>query len=67
MQKLTEYIEKRKFFKKYKESVIKKEPDYSLIDYSVPRPKKEDYSDWDTWFQDHCKFLKLKYQYTYGK
>ena len=67
MKKLKQYIEKKNLLKKFKESIKIKEDDFTLIDYSVPRPKKEDYSDWDTWFQDHCKFLKLKYQYTYGK
>ncbi len=54
------------FNKKYKKSVTESYDDYTLIDYGVVKPKKEDYLDWETWFQDHCKYLVKKYRYTYG-
>ena len=57
---------KYEFKKKYKKSIEEGDDDYTLIDYGVVKPKKEDYLDWETWFQDHCKYLVEKYRYTYG-
>ena len=57
---------KYEFKKKYKKSIEEGYDDYTLIDYGVVKPKKEDYLDWETWFQDHCKYLVKKYRYTYG-
>ena len=48
---------KYEFKKKYKKSIEEGYDDYTLIDYGVVKPKKEDYLDWETWFQDHCKYL----------
>ena len=37
--------------KNYKKSVAEGYDDYTLIDYSVIKPNKKDYPDWETWFQ----------------
>ncbi len=36
------------------------------IDYSIIKPVKKDYKDWNTWWQDHCNYLVQKYRNTYG-
>ena len=57
---------KYEFNKKYKRSIEEGYDDYTLIDNSAVKLEKEDYLDWETWFQDHCKYLVEKYSYTYG-
>ena len=57
---------KYEFNKKYKKSIEEGYDDYTLIDNSAVKLEKEDYPDWETWFQDHCKYLVEKYRYTYG-
>ena len=42
------------------------EDDYSLIDYSVIKPSKEYYKDWNSWWEARCEYLVLKYKDTYG-
>jgi len=54
------------FNKKYKRSIEESYDDYTLIDYSVVKPKKKDYPDWETWFKANCDYLVKKYRYTYG-
>ena len=54
------------FNKKYKKSVAEGYDDYTLIDYSVIKPNKKDYPDWETWFQANCKYIRKKYRHTYG-
>jgi len=41
------------------------EDDYTLIDYSVQKPNKDSYPDWDTWFLSFCEYMRLKYRKTY--
>ena len=54
------------FLKRYRESVDLGEDNYSLIDDSIIKPIKEDYSDWDNYWTSHIKYMKEKYRYTYG-
>jgi|TARA_B110000285_G_scaffold221298_1_gene274057 hypothetical protein len=42
------------------------EDDYTLIDYSLHKPAREDYKDWHIWFEDYCAYIVLKYRDTYG-
>ena len=57
---------KYEFKKKYKKSIEEGYDDYTLIDYGVVKPKKEDYPDWETWFQANCNYIREKFRYTYG-
>ena len=54
------------FFKKYEKSIQEEYDDYSLIDYSITKPKEKDYEDWSAYWQAHVQYLKDKYKYTYG-
>ena len=61
------YMEnKYEFNKKYKKSIEEGYDDYTLIDYGVVKPKKEDYPDWETGFQANCNYIREKFRYTYG-
>ena len=66
MQKLKQYIEKKKLYKKFKKSVKRKEDDHTLIDYSVIKPVEKDYPNWEMYWKDNCNYLVKKYKYTYG-
>ena len=55
-----------RFLNQYRESIYLGEDDYSLIDDSIIKPIKEDYSDWDNYWTSHIKYMKEKYRYTYG-
>ena len=42
------------------------EDDYSLIDHNIVKPDKKYYKDWNSWWKEHCEYLVLKYNNTYG-
>ena len=50
----------------YEKSVREGLDDYSLIDYSIPKPKEKDYEIWNEYFQALCNYIQLKFRDTYG-
>ena len=50
----------------YEKSVREGFDDYSLIDYSIPKPKEENYKTFNEYFKDLSNYIYLKYRYTYG-
>ena len=50
----------------YEKSVREGLDDYSLIDYSISKPKEEDYKTFNEYFQDLSNYICLKFRYTYG-
>ena len=57
---------KYEFNKKYKKSIEEGYDDYTLIDNSAVKPEKEDYPDWETWFDANYNYIREKFRYTYG-
>ena len=56
----------KEFLNRYQQSIDQGEDDYSLIDNSIIKPIKEDYSDWDNYWVSLISYMKEKYRYTYG-
>tara|TARA_R100001244_G_scaffold3511_2_gene4831 strand:+ start:173 stop:376 length:204 start_codon:yes stop_codon:yes gene_type:complete len=54
------------FLKRYQESVDRGEDDYSLIDESLIKPLKKDYTCWDDYWKSLINYLKETHKYTYG-
>jgi hypothetical protein len=54
------------FFERYNKSVEEGYDDYTLIDYSQIKPDKNNYKDFDNYWQELCNYLDNKYRYTYG-
>ena len=40
--------------------------DYTKIDYSLIKPKEEDYEEWKVYFQDLCLYINQKFRNCYG-
>ena len=56
----------KKFLEKYNKSVNEGYDDYTLIDYSQIKPDRNNYKDFDNYWQELCNYLTNKYRYTYG-
>ena len=50
----------------YEKSVQEGIDNYSLIDYSITKPKEENYKTCNEYFQDLSNYIILKFRYTYG-
>ena len=63
-------IKKAEFKRRLKKSIKEKDNDVSLIDYSIPEPRQEDYKTfkeyWHALSNLEDGYLYLKYKYTYG-
>ncbi len=56
----------KEFLEKYNKSVEEGYDDSTLIDYSVTKPNKEDYTDFNKYINSLCDYMKKKFRYTYG-
>tara|TARA_R110002124_G_scaffold117641_1_gene274728 strand:- start:1059 stop:1280 length:222 start_codon:yes stop_codon:yes gene_type:complete len=56
----------KEFLIKYNKSVQEGYDDYSLIDNSGTKPKKEDYKDFNEYINNLCNYIERKFRYTYG-
>ena len=58
------------FKSRLKKSIEEVDNDYSLIDYSIPEPRQEDYKTFKEYWYAMSNledgYLYLKYKYTYG-
>ena len=54
------------FLRKYEKSIEEGYNDYSLIDYDQVKPEKEDYENFEDYWNALVNYLVEKYRYTYG-
>jgi hypothetical protein len=45
---------------------VDKVDDYLKVDYSLVKPKEDDYKEWKVYFQDLCLYIKTKFRNCYG-
>jgi|TARA_R110000851_G_scaffold2404_5_gene9508 hypothetical protein len=54
------------FLRKYEKSVEEGYNDYTLVDYDQVKPEREDYEDFENYWNDLSNYFVEKYRYTYG-
>ena len=54
------------FLRKYEKSVEEGYNDYTLVDYDQVKPEREDYEDFENYWNALSDYLTEKYRYTHG-
>ena len=60
------FVVTKEFLKQYNKSVQEGYDDYTLIDFSGTKPKKEDYKDFNEYINNLCNYIERKFRYTHG-
>ena len=54
------------FLRKYEKSIEEDYNDYTLVDYDQVKPEREDYEDFEDYWNALVNYLVEKYRYTHG-